>query len=86
MDQQTFSRMYRQQRDSGMSRMAWCSHQGVSYASFNYWLKKYGESSLGRTNPVEIGFTELDIRGVQPVGRYIRILYTNGDIIEIPIS
>jgi hypothetical protein len=46
---------------SGLTQKAWCEQQGMSYATFHYWYKRYRKEQQGRVGDHEggAGFIQL---------------------------
>ena len=72
---------------SDLSRNQFCEQMDLSVHSFNYWLNKYRKSKVAQSGGfVNKEFMELKVVAPSvPMGN-MRISYSNGTVIELPIG
>lgn len=72
---------------SDLSRNQFCEQMDLSVHSFNYWLNKYRKSKMALSGgSVNKEFMELKVVAPSaPMGN-MRISYSNGTVIELPIG
>lgn len=47
-------------RASGLTKSAFCNNQQISIHKFNYWLKKFSETKISKSNENEIRFFSVE--------------------------
>jgi hypothetical protein len=67
-------------RQSGLTQKTWCEQQGVSYATFHYWYKRYRKEEQGRTGVQgdEGGFVQLTVDSSQAIAAWCELCLPDG--------
>ncbi len=72
--QQMFKNISRWQK-SGLSQKAWCEKNGMAYATFHYWYKRY--RSQDKQEPAA-GFVQLMVDDPGSAGCFCELLVPDG--------
>ena len=58
-------------QESGLSRMAFCKQEKISYASFNYWHKQF-------TSSQKTGFSEITLPSQKNSALWAELIFPSG--------
>ena len=63
--------VYLKWQDSGLNRMAFCKREKISYASFNYWHKRFSTA-------IETGFSEISLSSPKDSCSWAELIFPSG--------
>ena len=78
-------------RESGLSKYAFCRNEKIGRATFNYWLKKYGNTlnpplSKKISKPKKQSFVPVTISSPEQSDAELEIEYPNGVKLRLPFD
>lgn len=69
--------VYLKWQDSGLNRMSFCKQEKISYASFNYWHKRFSTTK-------ETGFSEIALSLQKGSGPWAELIFPSGVRLVFP--